>query len=75
MHTSSSIDTDPTQDMQEQSDSGKQFPGLSGASKTAMESRHAEVTDPTVWSVDATDSDTNRNTAINGSGAYARCDN
>ena len=63
-HTSSGMDADPTQHTQQQSDSGKQFPSLSGASKTTMESTQAEITDPTVGSVDATDSDTNRKTAM-----------
>ena len=35
-HASSSMDTDPTQDMQQETDSGKQFPGLSRATGTAI---------------------------------------
>ena len=35
-HESSSMDTDPTQDMQQETGSGKQFPGLSRATGTAI---------------------------------------
>ncbi|KAK3097999.1 hypothetical protein FSP39_015198 [Pinctada imbricata] len=72
-HTSSGMDTDPTRDMRQQSDSGKQFPGLSGASITAMaaETTHAEITDPAVGPVDATDSDTNRKTEMAAQSAHA----
>ena len=44
-HASSSMDTDPTQDMQQETGSGKQFPGLSRATGTAIaaESTHTKI--------------------------------
>ena len=44
-HASSSMDTDPTQDMQQETGSGKQFPGLSRVTGTAIaaESTHTKI--------------------------------